>query len=96
MSHIVYFEFLLSNILKIVSEICIGRRFLEDCFCCYYQQITPAKANESLIPHNLIKKHQKYRIFNTVTPNAAHLKPNLKNVKYSSVFRTKDFVPHKC
>ena len=54
----------------IVSKICIGGRFLEDCFYCYSQQIISAVANESLIPYNLIKEHQKHRTFNTVTPNA--------------------------
>ena len=40
----------------IVSEICIGGRFLEDCFYCYSQQIVSALANESLITYKLIKR----------------------------------------
>ena len=40
-----------------VSEICIGGRFLEDCFYCYSQQIISAIVNESLIPYKkLIKR----------------------------------------
>ena len=51
----VYFEFLLL-MYYIESDICIGGRFLEDCFYCYSQQIIYAVTNESLIPYNLIKK----------------------------------------
>ena len=49
----------------------------------------------------LWKGHQKHRTFNTVTTNT---KPNetkwtiqnqIRNVKYSSVFRTKYSIPHK-
>ena len=42
----------------------------------------------------LQKEHQKHRNANTVAPNAI---PNqiIKKLKYGSVFRTKDFVPHK-
>ena len=40
----------------IVSEICIGGRFLEDCFCCYTQQFILAVATEFLIPYNLINR----------------------------------------
>ena len=41
----------------IVSKICIGGRFLDDCFYCYSRWITPAIANESLTPYkNLIKR----------------------------------------
>ena len=39
----------------IVSEIGIGRRFLEDCFYCYSQQFIYTVANEFRIPYNLIK-----------------------------------------
>ena len=53
----------------IVLEICISGRFLEDCFYCYSWQIMFVMANESLIPSNLIKEHQKQRTFNTVTTN---------------------------
>ena len=38
--------------------ICIGGRFLEDCFWCYSWQIVSVKANESLIPYNLINRTQ--------------------------------------
>ena len=41
---------------SIVLEICIGGCLLEDCFCCYSQQITSAIANKSLISYNLIKR----------------------------------------
>ena len=37
----------------IVLEVCIGGRLLEDCFCCYSQQIISAVVDESLIPYNL-------------------------------------------
>ena len=30
----------------ILLEICIGGHFLEDCFCCYSQQIKSALAND--------------------------------------------------
>ena len=36
----------------IVSEICIGGRFLEDCLYCYSQQTLSAIANEFLLPYN--------------------------------------------
>ena len=79
----------------IVSEMWIGGRFLEDCFYCYSQQIISAIAKKSLIAYqNLTKKApetQNLEYCNT----ECHPKPNLKNIKYSSVFRTKDFVPHK-
>ena len=38
----------------IVLEICIGGRFLEDYFYCYFQQILSAVANGPLIPYNFI------------------------------------------
>ena len=40
----------------IVSEICIGRRLMEDSFYCQPQQIISDVANESLIPYNLVKR----------------------------------------
>ena len=78
----------------IVLEICIAGHFLWDSFYCYSQQFISAVPNEFLILNNLKKEHQKHVTFNTVTPNA---NPNQskKNIKYSSVFRTKDFAPHK-
>ena len=39
----------------LVSEICIGGRFLEDCLYCYSQKILSPVAIESLILYNLIK-----------------------------------------
>ena len=57
--HYVYNLYCISYILRfcyvmyyIVSEIYIGRRFLEDCFYCYFQQLVLAVVKESL---------QKYR-----------------------------------
>ena len=68
--------------------------FLENCFYCYSRQIISVEANESLIPYELIKGESK-----TQNPeycnSKSRPKPNKKNTKYSSVFRTKDFVPHK-
>ena len=40
----------------ILSKLCIGEPFLEDCFYWYSQQIIYDVANESLIPYNLIKR----------------------------------------
>ena len=40
-----------------MSEICIGGRFLEDCFCLYSQQIISAVFNEFLIPYIELQKH---------------------------------------
>ena len=54
----------------IVSEICIGGRFLEDCFYCYSQQIISAVAKGSLISYNLIQKVPETQNLYTVTPNA--------------------------
>ena len=53
----------------IVSEICIGGCFQEDCFYCYSQKVISAVANKSIIFNNLIKDYQKYKTFNTVKPN---------------------------
>ena len=77
----VYFEFLLCTALYyIVSEIYIGVHFLEGCSYCYSCQIISAVANESLIPYNLKKEHQKHKTFNTVTPNATsnQIRKNIK------------------
>lgn len=54
----VYFDFLLRNILHILHSVrnTYKGRFLEDCFYCYSQQIIPSVANESLIPYNLTKR----------------------------------------
>ena len=36
---------------NVVREICIGGRFLEDCFYYYSEQLISAIANESLSPY---------------------------------------------
>ena len=78
----------------IAPVIYIGEHFLEECFYCYFQQFISVVASESPIPYNLIKRAPK-------TQNLYHCnteclpKLNQKHVKYSSVFRTKYFVPHK-
>ena len=66
----------------IVSKICIGGCFLKDCFYCYSQQIIYAIANKYLITCNL-----------SCCNTECHPKPNQNNIKYSYIFRTKDFVP---
>ena len=43
----------------IVSEICIGGRFLDNYFYCYFQQIMSAIANESLILYKNLIKYKK-------------------------------------
>ena len=51
------------NILHYIkSEICIGRRFSENCFHCYSQQIISAVANESLIPCSLIRAPETHNL----------------------------------
>ena len=48
----------------LVSEICIGGRFFEDCFYCYPQQVISAIASESLIPYKKpIKKFSETQNF---------------------------------
>ena len=52
----------------IVSKICIGGNFLEDCFHGYSEQIISAIANESSITYNLIKlmpELQNLKYYNT-------------------------------
>ena len=61
------FDYVMSYIM---SEICIGRRFLEDCFYCYALWIISAVAKNPWFPMTLYKEHQKQRTFGTVTPNA--------------------------
>ena len=39
-----------------VSEMYIGRRFLEDCFHCHSRQIRSVVAKESLISYNLTQR----------------------------------------
>ena len=39
-----------------MSEICIGRRFIEDSFYYYSQEIISALGKESLIPYKLIQR----------------------------------------
>ena len=75
----------------IVSEIYIGEGFLEGCFYCYFQHVISAIANESLF---LIKRAPETQ--NLCYCNTECLpKPNQQNIKYSSLFQTKNFVPHK-
>ena len=78
----------------IVLEICVGGSFLEDCFYCYSQQIISAVGSEYLIPNNLVKRAPETQNLQ-YCKTKCQPKPNQRNVKYSSVFRTKDFVPHK-
>ena len=52
-SYILSFYYLMYCIL---TEICIGWRFLQDCFCRYPPKIICAVTNESLIAHKLIKR----------------------------------------
>ena len=54
----------------IVSKICIGGRFFEDCFYCYSQKFISVVASESPIPYNLRKRAPGKQTFNTGTPNA--------------------------
>ena len=66
----------------IVSEICIGGRFLEVCFDLCFQQIISAVANESFIPYNLIRtapETQNLQCCNTECKS----RPNQKNVQLS-------------
>ena len=76
----------------IVSEICIGGRFSEDCFHCYSQQITIA--TESLIPYNITKKTPETQNILIIEHRMSHQTIS-KYITYNSVFGTKDFVPHK-
>ena len=78
----------------IVLEICTVGRFLEEFFYYYSQQIISAIANESLIPYNFIKRAPETQNLQYCNIEC-HPKPNQKSIKYSSVFRTNDFVPHK-
>ena len=78
----------------IVPEICIGGRFSEDCFYCYSQQIISAVANESLISYNLIKRAPETQNLSYCNTKCQHRPNQKKNVKESSVFRTKCFVSH--
>ena len=54
----------------IVSEIYIGRRFLEGYFYYYSQKTMFAVAKESLIPYKPAQGAAKTQTFDTVTPNA--------------------------
>ena len=91
--HIPYTSSFCYQMYSITSEIYIGGRYLEDCFYCYFQQIISVVANEYLILYHLIKRAPETQSLycNTECPP----KSNQKVVKYSSVFRTKDFVPRK-
>ena len=54
-SHTLYFEFLLCNVLHSVGNI-YWWAFLRELFYCYSQQLVSGLANESLIPFNFIKR----------------------------------------
>ena len=82
----------------IALKICIGGPFLQDCLYCYSRQIISAVTNESLIPYNLKKSTRNKEpliLYNLMPTQTNQKKKEKKRVKYSSVFRTKDFVPHK-
>ena len=70
----------------IVSEICIGRRFTEECFYCYSQQIIPIVAKESLISHNLTKRAPEIHNFSYC--NTIYY-PKPSQTKRGSVFELK-------
>ena len=74
-----------------MSEICIGGRFLEDYFSCYSQQLLSVVANESLIPYYFIKRSAETQNL-WYCNSECQSKTNKNNVKYSLVFRTKDFL----
>ena len=78
----------------IESEICIGGRFLEGCFYCYYQQIISAVPKEFLIAYNLIQRAPETQNIQHCN-NECHPKLKQKNMRYGSVFRIKDFVSHQ-
>ena len=69
----------------IVSEICIGGRFLEDCFYCNSQRIIFAVANESLIPYDLIKRAPETQ---NVTPS------QIKEIKNTAQFLEQNILLH--
>ena len=82
--HMVYFESFCYVMYYIVSEICIGGHFLEECFYCYSQRIKSAVANKSLIPYNLIKRALYFFCVEDcylLTWNVAHILSNLKTFK---------------
>ena len=77
----------------IVSEKCICRHFLEDCFDCYSLKIISAVANNYLIPYKLLKRAPETQSLQLCSSELRH-----KSKKYkiwNKVFRTKDFVSHK-
>ena len=83
-SHMVYFESFCYMIYYIVSEICIGGHFLEECFYCYFRQIKSAGANESLVPYKHIKKEPYFFWVEgcyLFTWNMTHILSKLKTLK---------------
>ena len=69
----------------IVSEIYIGRRFLEGCFYYYSQKTMFAVAKESLIPDKPAQGAAKTQTFDTCNTEC-HPKPNQTNIKFGSAF----------
>ena len=69
----------------IVSEIYIGRRFLEGCFYYYSQKTMFAVAKESLIPYKPAQGAAKTQTFDTCNTEC-HPKPNQTNIKFGSAF----------
>ena len=83
-SHNVYFVSFCYKIYYIVSEICIGGNFLEECFYCYSQQIKSEVANKFLTPYNLIIRAPDF--FCLLTWNMTHLLSNL--IKFKRAIKT--------
>ena len=69
----------------IVSEIYIGRRFLEGYFYYYSQKTMFAVAKESLIPYKPAQGAAKTQTFDTCNTEC-HPKPNQTNIKFGSAF----------
>ena len=68
----------------IVSKICLGGHFLENCFYCYSQQIISTVANEPLIPYNLTKRAPYFICVENcylLTWSLVHILSNLKTFK---------------
>ena len=64
-----------------------------DCSYCYSQQIISTVANEFLVPYNLIQRAPETKNLQYCNTEY-HFKPNQKNIKYISVFTSKDFVSY--
>ena len=69
----------------IVSETCIGGRFLKDCFYFFSQQIISVVAEEYVISYNLIQRVlETQNLYNCNTECRAN--SNQENVKYGADF----------